>query len=83
MINQLKIIEMNEFTLDEAFSLIYKLAVLKNKEGSFPETPSVTQIGHICGLLTLNEQIEIVIKFHDEIKQFTKQEFLEEVKVKK
>ena len=83
MINQLKIIEMNEFTLDEAFSLIYKLAVLKNKEGLFPEKPSVTQIGHICGLLTLNEQIEIVIKFHDEIKQFTKQEFLEEVKVKK
>jgi predicted transcriptional regulator YheO len=71
---------MNEFTLEEAVSLIYRHAVLKkNAEKSI--TPDITQIGHICGVLALNDQIEIVIKFHDDLKQFTKQEFEAELKL--
>ena len=73
--------DMNEFTLEEAVSLIYKLAILKNEKGIFPKKPNITQLGHICGVLTLNDQLEIVIKFHDEIRQFTKQEFLEKVRL--
>ena len=38
-------------------------------------------IGGICGVLTLNDQIEIVIKFHDEMRQFTKEEFYAQVKL--
>lgn len=72
---------MNPFTLDEAVSLIYRLAVLKKDIVPFGQKYSITQIGHICGVLTLNDQIEIVIKFHDEMRQFTKEEFYAQVKL--
>jgi hypothetical protein len=71
---------MNEFTLEEAVSLIYRHAILKKNAGKL-KNPDITQIGHICGVLTLNDQIEIVIKFHDSLKQFTKQEFEAELKL--
>jgi hypothetical protein len=66
---------MTEFTLEEAVSLIYRLVVLKTNRSDKAKSPSITEMGHICGVLTLNEQIEVVIKFHDELKQFNKQEF--------
>ncbi|MBS0496487.1 MAG: hypothetical protein JSR51_02405 [Proteobacteria bacterium] len=72
---------MNPFTLNEAVSLIYRLAVLKKDALRPGQKYSITQIGHICGVLTLNDQIEIVIKFHDEMRQFTKEEFYAQVKL--
>ncbi len=72
---------MNTFTLDEAVFLIYRLAVLKKDAVQSGQKYSITQIGHICGVLTLNDQIEIVIKFHDEMRQFTKEEFYAQVKL--
>ena len=72
---------MNPFTLNEAVSLIYRLAVLKKDVMPPGKKYSITQIGHICGVLTLNDQIEIVIKFHDEMRQFTKEEFYAQVKL--
>ena len=72
---------MNPFTLNEAVSLIYRLAVLKKDVMPPGQKYSITQIGHICGVLTLNDQIEIVIKFHDEMRQFTKEEFYAQVQL--
>ncbi len=72
---------MNTFNLEEAVSLIYRLAVLKQDTPETGEKYSITQIGHICGVLTLNDQIEIVIKFHDEMRQFTKEEFQNQVTI--
>ncbi|MBX9918104.1 MAG: hypothetical protein E6Q59_11010 [Nitrosomonas sp.] len=72
---------MNPFTLEEAVSLIYRLAVLKKDALPPGKKYGITQIGHICGVLTLNDQIEIVIKFHDEMRQFTKEEFYTQVKL--
>jgi len=72
---------MNEFTLEEAVSLIYRHAVLKKNAGTSRKTPDITLIGHVCGVLTMNDQIEVVIKFHDELKQFTKEEFDTEIKL--
>lgn len=72
---------MNPFTLNEAVSLIYRLTVLKKDTQQPGKKYSITQIGHICGVLTLNDQIEIVIKFHDEMRQFTKEEFYAQVKL--
>ena len=72
---------MNTFDLEEAVSLIYRLAVLKKNAPKLGQKLSITQIGHICGVLTLNDQIEIVIKFHDEMRQFTKEEFYAQVKL--
>lgn len=72
---------MNEFSLDEAVGLIYRHAVLKKHGPESSIIPDITKIGHICGVLTLNDQIELVIKFHDELRQFTKEEFNEEVRL--
>jgi len=72
---------MNTFNLEEAVSLIYRLAVLKQDAPEPGKKYTITQIGHICGVLTLNDQIEIVIKFHDEMRQFTKEEFQNQVTV--
>jgi hypothetical protein len=72
---------MNEFNLEEAVSLIYQLAVLRKDIKAAGEKYDITQIGHICGVLTLNDQIEIVIKFHDDMRQFTKAEFYAKVKL--
>ncbi len=70
---------MNEFNLEEAVSLIYQLAVLKKDVKPSGEKYDITMLGHICGVLTMNDQIEIVIKFHDELRQFTKEEFYSKV----
>lgn len=70
---------MNPFTLNEAVSLIYRLAVLKKDALQPGQKYGITQIGHICGVLTLNDQIETVIKFYDGMQQFTKEEFYAQV----
>jgi hypothetical protein len=72
---------MKPFNLEEAVSLIYQLAVLKKDAKASSEKYDITKIGHICGVLTMNDQIEIVIKFHDEMRQFTKEEFYSQVKL--
>jgi len=72
---------MKPFNLEEAVSLIYLLAVLKKDAKASSEKYDITKIGHICGVLTMNDQIEVVIKFHDEMRQFTKEEFYSEVKL--
>jgi len=72
---------MHEFTLEEAVALIYRHAVLKQNAVAVEKQPDITKIGHICGVLTLNDQIEVVIKFYDGMRQFTKEEFEAEVKL--
>ena len=70
---------MSEFTLDEAVALIYQHVVLKKNLTLHNKRPELANIGHICGVLTLNDQIELVVKFKDELKQFNKAEFQSEV----
>jgi hypothetical protein len=60
----------NGFQLDEAYKLIDQLVLRKNTL-----TKAELNVGRVVGLLTLNEQIEVVVKFLNEIKQFTKPEF--------
>lgn len=66
---------MNEFTLEEAVSLLYRHVVPRSLLIPDDKKPSLTDIGYICGLLTLNEQTELVVKFYSDIQQFTKEEF--------
>ncbi|WP_020396605.1 hypothetical protein [Thiolinea disciformis] len=66
---------MNEFTLEEAVKLIYQHVVLRKNIEAPEQKPNLSSIGHICGVLTLNDQIEVVVKFQDAIQQFTKTEF--------
>ena len=69
------------FNLEEAIALIYRLAILRKNAPAPGKKPALTQIGHICGVLTLNDQIEVVIKFHDQMRQFTKEEFYREIEL--
>ncbi len=70
---------MNAFTLEEAVSLIYRLVVRKQHVTEHNVPSSITEIGHVCGVLTLNDQIELVIKFYDELRQYSKAEFYAEI----
>ncbi|MEQ1531490.1 MAG: hypothetical protein ABL925_19415, partial [Methylococcales bacterium] len=72
---------MNEFTLEEVVPLLYRHAVLIKNLDTTEKISDVNQIGHVCGLLTMNDQIEVVIKFYDELRQFTKKEFESEVRL--
>ncbi len=60
----------NTFELQEAVSLINKTVSKKGQNVS-----STTDIGIISGVLSLNDQIELVVKFEDSIEQCTKDEF--------
>jgi len=43
-----------------------------------PDTPHIPQnLGIVVGVLTLNEEVEMVVKFIDRISQFTKAEFVQ------
>lgn len=72
---------MNEFTLEEAVALIYRTVVLGQDTGKRRTLPDITCIGVICGVLAMNDQIEVVVKFHDTLRQFTKEEFVTTVTI--
>lgn len=60
------------FTLEEATKLIYQ-EVVKKKDHNKPKT--IENIGIVSGVLTLNDEIEIVVQFFGEMGQFVKDEF--------
>lgn len=59
------------FTIEEACSMIDRPVTHKSNI----EPKSVSEIGLICGVLKINEEPEVVVKFMEGLKQFTKQEF--------
>jgi len=60
-----------QFSVDEVVKL-FNYPVIKSDRGTkfLPEN-----IGLIVGVLILNEQVEMVVKFVDRVTQFTKPEF--------
>ena len=60
----------NTFELQEAVSLINQMVT---KNGA--KISSSTDIGIVSGVLAMNDQIELVIKFEDILDQTTKDEF--------
>ena len=68
------------FDLDEACSLINLTVVAIDNQS---EPPSIQEIGIICGVLTVNDEVELVIKFLDELRQYIKAEFVEQLKILK
>lgn len=60
-----------EFSINEVVALL-NFTVIKHDKGDHfvPEN-----LGIICGVLTLNNEVEIVVKFIDRVGQFTKAEF--------
>ena len=68
------------FELEEAFALL-NLTVVNIDHNASP--PAITEIGIISGLLTINDEIELVIKFLDELRQYKKSEFTAQLKILK
>ncbi|WP_417656842.1 hypothetical protein [Pseudidiomarina aestuarii] len=62
-----------EFDLDEATALIHM--VIHRAEIAKPD---IKDIGLIVGVLAMNDEIEVIVKFHDGIKQFTRKELIGE-----
>jgi hypothetical protein len=58
-----------EFDIDEAVSLL-NMAI--HRAGI--KTPKFEDIGLIVGVLCMNEEIEVIVQFHNELRQFTRSE---------
>lgn len=68
------------FELQEACALInYTVVGLDNSA----KNPRIADIGIICGVLTVNDEVELVVKFMDELRQYTKSEFAKNLKILK
>ena len=68
------------FELPEACDLL-NLTVVSLDSSSIP--PSISEIGLICGVLTVNDEVELVIKFLDQLRQYTKSEFVSQLEILK
>lgn len=66
-----------EFTVEEVIKLInFPVVKIERGDNFLPEN-----IGLVVGVLTLNEQVEVVVKFIDRVSQFTKSEFFRHYRV--
>lgn len=71
------------FSISEAFALMYRPVVLKTEAAAYRKAPQLNPPGRICGVLDLNGEIELVIRFNGELdlRQFTQAEFLPQVEL--
>ena len=60
------------FTLKEATKLMHHEVMRKDIKGN---KQTIKNTGVVLGILHLNEEIELVVQFYSEAKQFTKSEF--------
>ncbi|SEB17799.1 hypothetical protein SAMN02745729_13111 [Marinobacterium iners DSM 11526] len=62
------------FELNEAVSLFYKEVIRIQDRAHLPKPP-IEVIGIVCGVLTLNDEIEVIIRFPNKLEQLCKTEF--------
>ncbi|MGL1958691.1 MAG: hypothetical protein OCD00_15395 [Colwellia sp.] len=67
----------DQFTLDTAFELLNCHVVKKGDEKKAKSTIEV--IGFVAGVITLNDEIEVMIKFPKELVQLTKSTFTQQI----
>ena len=67
----------DQFTLQEAFELLNSHVVKKEDEDN--ENLAIDQIGFIAGVITLNDEVEVMVKFPIELIQLTKVKFSEQM----
>jgi len=66
-----------QFTPQEAFELLNSHVVRKEHQNK--KNLSIEQIGFVAGVITLNDEVEIMIKFSTELIQLTKSRFIEQI----
>jgi len=62
------------FDLSEACSLLYREVIHNEDRDQLPK-PSISKSGIVVGVLTMNEEIEVLVKFSNQMEQLTKTEF--------
>ena len=67
----------DQFTMQEAFELLNSHVVKKEDEDS-KDLP-IEKIGFIAGVITLNDEIEVMIKFPNQLTQLTKAAFADKM----
>ena len=67
-----------EFTLEETIGLMY-LTLLRKEHKK--EALQISRIGIVSGFVDLNGELEVIVKFMDNIKQYTKEEFYEKTEL--
>lgn len=67
----------DQFTLDDAFELLNCHVVKKGDEEKAESTIEV--IGFVAGVITLNDEVEVMIKFPEALIQLTKTAFAEQM----
>jgi hypothetical protein len=67
----------DQFTPQEAFELLNSHVVKKEDEKN--KNLPIEKIGFVAGVITLNDEVEVMIKFPKELIQLTKTAFAEQM----
>jgi hypothetical protein len=67
----------DQFTMQEAYELLNSHVVKKEDENN--KNLPIEKIGFIAGVITLNDEIEVMIKFPNQLTQLTKTTFAEQM----
>jgi len=62
-----------QFQLEEAFELMHREVIRIGDRACLP-TPPIEKIGLILGVLALNDEVEIIVRFPDAMEQLCKAE---------
>lgn len=66
-----------QFDIDEAYEFLCSHVI--RTEHSCIQNPPIDLIGFIAGVITLNEEVEVLVKFPDELLQLNKASFSEKI----
>lgn len=69
-----------QFQLQEACALMCR-EVVRNKDVKLLPKPPVTKSGNVVGVIAMNDEIELIVRFPDEMLQLTKTEFCGDYKL--
>lgn len=69
-----------QFELTEACALMCR-EVVRNRDVNLLPKPSVVKTGNVVGVIAMNEEIELIVRFPEEMLQLTKTEFCGDYKL--
>jgi len=70
--------EMNTFSFETAYKLL-NFHVAKKSDSH--KKPSIEHLGYVAGIVHINEEVEVIIKFLDRVEQLTKSQFYKKMVV--
>jgi hypothetical protein len=66
-----------QFTPQEAFNLLNSHVVKKENENN--KNIPIEKIGFVAGVITLNDEVEVMVKFPEQLIQLTKTTFAQQI----